>query len=112
MNIDIVGILLMWPNWTIMVYWPLWAVPIYLIIRREKIRRRFLFIFISITVCFVLNFIFDTILSEFFFNNSDQKINDFSSRNVIILDQIVFLLGAIIPLTIVHLISKTKPFLK
>ncbi len=107
-----VPLYVVWNDIIFMVYWPLWVVPIYLLIRRKKIKHQWGFLIFAILLCFIAKYSIGYGISEILFKSGSAKIEAFSIENVQIIDDIVYIIGVLIPMAIVHFSSKSKYFIK
>ena len=110
MDVDLYGLLLLWKDFILIVYWPLWVVPIYVYFRRKHLRKRLIFLFISIIFCLVCDKLIGFFLAEIFFNNGKPEVNKYSFEHIGMISNTIFFVGVILPFSIMHLVSKIKYF--
>jgi hypothetical protein len=107
-----VPLYVVWNDLIPMVYWPLWVVPIYLFIRRKKIEHQWVFLFFAMLLCFIGKYSIEYGICDILFNSSSPKIDAFAIEHVQIIDDIIYMIGVLIPMQIVHFSSKSKYFIK
>ena len=110
MNGDLYGILSLWKDFVFIIYWPLWLMPIYLFFRKKHLKNRWVFLIVSTIFCLVLNYLIEIILSEIFFNSGSAQLDKFAFEHIEAIGNLIFILGVLIPLTIVHFASKLRYF--
>ena len=111
MNIDVVGIVSVWLNLIWLIYWPLLFVPLFLCFKRKKIKRKLLYLAISIVVCFGINYIFEFIFS-YVVSNLFQNSTEFILENAKLLSFTMLLLKLALSFVVINWYSKLNYFKK
>lgn len=105
-----VPIWVVWKDLIFIVYWPIWVVPLYIWIRKKKLKNKWIFLTISMLLCISLIHLLEFLFYEVIFRNGGVKMEKFVSDNFGIIDSIIILVQFLIPMSLMHLSSKTKYF--
>jgi len=110
MNIDIVGILSVWLNLIWLIYWPFILAPVYLFIKRKKIKRKWLHLFLTIIVCFASNYIVEYTSTYFIVNFTDQAQQNFIFDHTKLISLFLLIVKVAIALAPMNLYSRSGFF--
>ena len=110
MNVDFYGLLMIWTDWTIFAYWPIWLVPIYLLFRRKKIKKKWLFLFASVIFCLVVDYLLTFFFWEVLLSRGGASFEKFIQDHMLLIDSVLYLIGVFIPFAIMHMASKLSIF--